>query len=170
MTQHLDHLRAKFAAERIMGADNYQAFGNVVSETDQVTLGNGATTTLGDYLSVVQGAVPFLRQCGLLQLAAFYASKKNQHHAVLTDLAAWLRESPLTSGFCTALNDTPAAIVAQLTNLEPSLLPLLEAEAEAILVWLKRLAEAKAKELEAAEEPEEQAAAAGNAVAERQEA
>jgi CRISPR type III-B/RAMP module-associated protein Cmr5 len=150
MSSSLDQARAEFAAKRVLGNHQYAGFGTVPRDKEKVQLGSGITTTLKEYRSVVMGAVPFLQQCGLLQLAAFYASKGEAHHAVLADLAAWLKASPLTKGLCSGLRVAgPKDTFQDLAAKSASELMILEAESEAILTWLKRLVEAKAKELEA---------------------
>lgn len=150
MSSSLDQARAEFAATHALGNQQYTAFGDVAGVKDRVELGSKITTTLKEYRSVVMGAVPFLQQCGLLQLAAFYASKGDAYHAVLADLAAWLKASPLTKGLCGSLHVAgPKDTFQDLAQKSASELMILEAESEAILAWLKRLVEAKAKELEA---------------------
>ena len=158
MSSSLDRARAEFAIERALGDASHCGFGDVNSEAKEVTLFNGYRTTLKEYRSVVMSAVPFLRQCGLLQVAGFYASKKGAHHAVLADVAAWLKASPLSKGLCGDLrHGNPTQTFQDLTRKSAAELSILEVEAEAILTWLKRLVEAKAKELEPRSKPTREA-------------
>lgn len=146
MQEHLDHLRARFA-ENIV----HERFKDCRRHDDK---------PLKPYRSIVLNAVPFLRQCGLLQVFAFWYSKgggegKEDKH-VLHDVLSWLAspDSALTSSICDGVSpkrapvsDSPEAAFGPLLARTSIEIAVLEAEAEAYLTWLKRLVEGRYQEL-----------------------
>ena len=148
MPLSLDHRRAAFATRRLIT----ERFGEPPSEQ---LLVHGAS--LAKYRSVVLSAGVYLRECGLLQLVAFWLSKaKNDtkgqsaaaETAVLEDLVSWLVECEVTRGLCTA-SDERTAVTARpvpeqlcaLVERSALHLSLLERESLAMIGWLKRVAE-----------------------------
>jgi CRISPR/Cas system CMR-associated protein Cmr5 small subunit len=126
----LDSERAAYAAERI----------NQGSMTGE---------TLKKYRSAVNNAPAYLRQCGLLQLAAFYGSGENRK-PVWDDLWAWLTRASTTTALLNAVRNhlSLGDQMKALSGLSSQELALLERESEEILGWLKRLTEAKHQEEE----------------------
>jgi len=110
---------------------------------------------LKKYRSAVNNAPAYLRQCGLLQLAAFYGSGENRK-PVWDDLWGWLTRASTTKALLNA-QQVGGSLIAQmkaLSGLSSQKLTLLERESEEILGWLKRLTEAKYKEQERSARPQ----------------
>lgn len=88
------------------------------------------------YLSLVRGADTFIHQCGLLQTLAFYLSKDEKHHQLLTDQlleflgAKYLPDGNRMQGY------------KRLIGKEDSQLMNDTARIRKYLLWLKRYAEA----------------------------
>ncbi len=145
---NLDRERGQHAARRIL-------------DTRFPHFDAAAKKALKEYRSVVLGAVPYLRQAGLLQLAAFWLGKRDVERQVLEDLLLWLSTSRVTSNVCTQRNGLPThaepASLQWLLGCSAQEIALLEAEAEAYLGWLKRVAEGLWKEWD-----QQQAAAGGH--------
>jgi len=126
----LDTERAAYAAERI----------NQGSMTGEA---------LKKYRSAVNNAPAYLRQCGLLQLAAFYGSGKDRR-PVWDDLWGWLTQASTTRVLLNSASNASSLSqqIDALSALSSHELAFLEREAEAIIGWLTRLTEAKYKEEE----------------------
>jgi|CXWL01.1.fsa_nt_gi hypothetical protein len=153
MSDRLDHIRARFAEQKIRERFN--------GLTHQGGTGSGNVPLKG-YRTEVSGAIPTLRQCGLAQLLVFWASKaKNEaseEAAVFDDLLSWLSLAPTTQAlaqasgtgqsarFALGLGNRQARIQALLQRSSREI-ALFEAEAEAIIGWLKRLVEGRYKSL-----------------------
>lgn len=139
--ERLETLRARFASGKLV-----ERFGSLVELTEE----------LKKYRSAALNAPAYLRQCGILQLAAFYASKEDLN-PLLEDIWEWLCQSPLTSRLLGSASREVASIVGELANKNNTELALLEQEAEAIILWLKRLAEARYRSLKPPETGQEKA-------------
>jgi hypothetical protein len=152
---HLDHLRARHAQQRV--ACHFAPW--------QRQSDSGAR----EYRGVALGATAYLRQVGLAQLLAFWFSKdRGAEHGVLEDLLRWLTTGPATCAICEAAAHQgqgggaerplrelrvgadpkqPREVMGPLLARSARELALLEAEAEAYLLWLRRLAEGSWKAL-----------------------
>jgi CRISPR type III-B/RAMP module-associated protein Cmr5 len=145
----LDHIRGRHAAGRM--TKHASAYGDQPKDK------------LKKYRSAVLSAPVEVRQIGLLQTAAFWASKGGEQVELLADVASWLMEAPNTSklphglqaGMIKALQKNPEFITEALLNCDAVTLSVLEEEAELFLSWLKRLTEARWKALKAAEDAKE---------------
>ncbi|WP_420209074.1 type III-B CRISPR module-associated protein Cmr5 [Candidatus Electronema sp. JC] len=88
------------------------------------------------YLSLVHGADTFVHQCGLLQTLAFYLSKDEKHHQLLTDqLLEFIGSEYLPDG-------NRMQGYKRLIGKEDSQLMTDTARIRKYLLWLKRYAEA----------------------------
>jgi len=143
---NLDQECGRHAAERIL-------------DTRFPNFSDDAKNALKNYRSVVMGAGSYIRQAGLLQLAAFWLSKREVEHQVLEDALLWLRRSQVTQGVCNQRDGLPTgaepASLQWLLGCSAQEIALLEAEAEAYLGWLKRVVEGLWKEW-AQQEPHEE--------------
>lgn len=138
MAERLDTQRAKYANDAVQ-----ERFGDVQNAEQE-----GDGVSLRQYRSVVLGAGGYLRQCGLLQLAAFWLSKRDAERAVLKDLAGWLCLSPATNAIAAGTNERSGLpdeattnVIGALVERSPTELAVLEREADEILGWLKRITE-----------------------------
>lgn len=146
--QDLDHERAKEAGERL-----HAAFKGARSQKD-----------LKGYRTVALQAPVYLRQVGLIQLVAFWLSKKGAEVEVLKHLLGWLERAPSTKEICaqkteqqgrnTLVTRRPLKYSARFDEIAGPLLArtaedvaILEAEAEAFLGWIKRLVEGRYQNL-----------------------
>jgi len=146
----IDHERARYVEGRI--TERYGAAGPV----QEARKGE-----LEKYRSAALNAVPFLRQTGLLQLAAFWnANKKDApEHLLLGHLLKWLTVSPVTKELFPSRPVASAeSALASLLSLTSDGLALAEAEAEALLGWVKRIVEGRYKEAEHLKQTDEQKA------------
>ena len=139
---NLDHERGKHAAQRVLQERFSEAeFENHREETKK---------KLKNYRSVVMGAGTYIRQAGLLQLAAFWLGKRDVEREVLEDVLLWLQESRVTGAICSRRNGCPTnaspASLEWLLGCSAQEVVLLEAEAERYLGWLKRVTEGLWKE------------------------
>ncbi len=124
MSERLDSERAAYAAERVKEIQK---------------------EALKKYRSAVGNAPAYLRQCGLLQLAAFYGSGEDRK-PVWGDLWAWLTQASTTKAFFKNGDQNKDALgdrMKVLSGFSSNQLSLLERESEEILGWLKRLTEAR---------------------------
>lgn len=88
------------------------------------------------YLSLVRGADTFMHQCGLLQTLAFYLSKDEQHHQLMTgQLLEFIGSEYLPDG-------NRMQGYKRLIGKEDSSLMTDTARIRKYLLWLKRYAEA----------------------------
>jgi CRISPR type III-B/RAMP module-associated protein Cmr5 len=142
MPDTLEHCRARFAS-RVVN----RRFGATRDASDK---------KLRSYRSTVLGAVPMLRESGLLQVFAFWYSKEDKR-PVLEDVLEWLAsaENRRTAALCAAQRDRSAVVAGNLDAGYRALLErnsrqlaVIEDEAEAVLGWLKRLVEGRVKSLE----------------------
>ena len=163
MASRLDHERAVYAAKRVLEARFPQA--RSIQHKDERDGG----FTLEAYRSLLLGAGVMLRQCGLLQWAAFYLSKKPEHWAVLEDVFGWLRECAVTRPLTGAGDSVPALPHPINHDLLPALIArssralwVFEAEAQEILHWFKRVVEGLYKALDAGARNGDGAASSGN--------
>lgn len=95
--------------------------------------------TFREYRSAVLGAGAFLRQCGVLQMAAFYLSKDGANSDVFKDMIHWLTQSPTTGWVFGRQHDE--VDMKRLLSLSSGQVACLETEAEEILNCLKRIVE-----------------------------
>lgn len=133
----LDHERGRHAAQRVL----QHRFTEQAFKDDR----EGTKKELKNYRSVIMGAGTYIRQAGLLQLAAFWLGKRDVERHVLEDVLRWLRESRATHGICAERDGLPAgaspASLEWLLGCSAQEIALLESEAEAYLGWLKRITE-----------------------------
>jgi len=99
---------------------------------------------LKKYRSIVLSAGTAVRQIGLLQYTAFCLSKGGEYLLVSQHLYEWLKRSDATCDIMhdldsSQLADASAAFMAKLLQRSSMQLALLEAEAQAVLVWMKRM-------------------------------
>ena len=152
MAEDLDHLRGRYAESVVR-----LHFGGCSSQADHGCDEATRRVKIKDYRGVVLNAIPFLRQCGLLQVAAYWYSKGDDERAVLRDVLGWLvaPDSARTRTVCEPRTDRGAIpatgdlrhVFDPLLKRSSAEVALLEAEAEALLMWLKRLVEGRWKGL-----------------------
>ena len=148
MSINLDHERAKFASQRLLS----ERFSGCARSAD-----------LKNYRTAVLGAGVEVRQRGILQVCAFWASKGDKDRLLLMcDVLSWLLRCDRTAALLPGFPDPTDAVssVNSLAGLPSRDLALLDDEACEILDWYKRLTEAKYKALERAEGPTKQDAQA----------
>jgi CRISPR type III-B/RAMP module-associated protein Cmr5 len=138
-TKNIDHARAERAYDDA-----------------KTNIPEGDHKTAKRYRTVVLSAPMQLRQVGLLQLAAFWLSKKEEERKVLGNILSWLKQSETAREVLVERPDRPAIrvsanrlheVMEPLLMRNSSEIALLEAEAEAYLGWLKRLTEGRYKML-----------------------
>jgi CRISPR type III-B/RAMP module-associated protein Cmr5 len=99
---------------------------------------------LKKYRSIVLSAGTAVRQIGLPQYTAFCLSKGGEHLLVSQHLYEWLKRSDATRDIMHDLDssqlvDASAAFMTKLLQRNSMQMALLEAEAQAVLVWMKRM-------------------------------
>jgi CRISPR/Cas system CMR-associated protein Cmr5 small subunit len=117
----------------------------------------GAKEKAKRYRTVVLSAPAQLRQVGILQLAAFWLTKKDEEKAVLENVLSWLQSCERTRQLLRSDATGRPALDLNSKRLHEVMNPLLarnsteiallEAESEAYLGWLKRLTEGRYKML-----------------------
>jgi CRISPR type III-B/RAMP module-associated protein Cmr5 len=138
----IDFLRARYAIDTVSA--RYRSPHSV----DQK---NSKGYSLKEYRSTALSAGSFIRQCGLLQVFAFYHSKGKADVALMNDIVEWLghNDAALTRSICAESSRcaTPirsgetTAILQALVQRDSQEVALLEEEAEAVLLWIKRVVE-----------------------------
>lgn len=154
MADSVEHLRARYADSRMR-----EHFASCRSPEHKGADALTSDVTLRQYRSVISGAATFVRQCGIVQVAAFWCSKKEAEDAALADVLAWLShaDNAITRPLCVAADRrrpidgdvTPRVDAIQaLLQRSADELRRLDAESVAIIAWLSRFAEGRYKAVE----------------------
>jgi CRISPR type III-B/RAMP module-associated protein Cmr5 len=138
----IDFLRARYAIDTVK-----RRYGSAKS----INAKDSKNYPLREYRSIALSAGSFIRQCGLLQVFAFYHSKQGTETALMNDLVRWLAstDSAFTYSICAdalqrdpiCSKDDTTKILQALVQRDSQEIALLEEEAEAVLLWIKRVVE-----------------------------
>lgn len=121
MNRNLDHERASYAYERVKEIEN------IGGKTEK------------EYRSAVRSSGALIQKSGLMQTLAFYLSKKDKEH--YKQLAGHILHGDYVYGG----TELPLDIYHKLLNLSDEEMIYRTQEAKALILWLKRFADAMLK-------------------------